>query len=216
MGAGIVGAIIGGVLAAIATLLLWHPRTQGQRLGLFGLILTVATLPPMVGSLIDSERQREAGVISERDAKAREQAAREEMHRQFRGTRDEMTASVEQILLAIHKLPPGQQRARAIQSALLEYDRAASRLGPEASTGVAPLLALAVERPVFASSQVRDERRQPQPTKEEAITDATTSAAVVPSIVSGTESVPVVVPPMYIPPPPPPIIVPPPVVMSPR
>jgi hypothetical protein len=207
VGAGIIGGIIGGLVTFIAALFLWHPRTQGQRFALLGFIITVATLAPMIGSLIDAENQRQAGILSEKDAKAREQAAREEMRKEFRSTRDEMTASVRQIILALHELPPGQRRTRAIQSALLDYDRAASRMGPEKRTGVASLLPLAIESaapPAAAAPAARvAEREQPQSgQRKPVIPDATTAASTVPAIASGAQVNPVVVTPVFIPPPP--------------
>jgi hypothetical protein len=176
----------------------------------------------MVGSLIDAENQRKTGIISEQDTRTREQAVREEMRKEFRTTRAEMTASVRQIILAINQFPPGQRRTRAIQSALLDYDRAASRLGPESSTGVASLLPLAVERSLTVGAQLRDESQpqaQPQsrqPTREEATTAVTTTAAATPAITTGAETAPIIVPPIFIPPPPPTVVMPPPIVTSPH
>jgi hypothetical protein len=216
--AGIIGAIIGGVITFVAAALLFHPKTKGQRLTLLGLIVAMASLGPTIGALFDSDRQMRASEKSERDAKTRAQSARDEMLRQFGITRDQMTAAVQKIILDIHRLPPGERRTQAIQSALLDYDRAAARLAPASSTGVAALLPLAVEKPPNPSVAERESHPIEQPARKAAAPDAgssTTTASTVPAVVGGTQVPTPVVTPVFIPPPPV-VMMPPPPVMVPH
>ena len=207
MSGGIIGALIGGLLVALSLIYLTHPKTRGQRITLFGLAISIATVPPTVGSLLDTEHQRQADIISNQQANAREQSARDEMRREFQGTRAEMTASVRQILLAIHDLPPGPGRTRAIQSALLNFDRAASRLGPESRTGVAALLPLAIEASSAQPSAARESRTTQQGNRADEAPDTSAPAAAA-SSAAATTPPPVVVTPVFIPPP---VVLPPPI-----
>jgi hypothetical protein len=215
MSFGIIGALAGSLAAVLAFKFWASPRSRQQRLGHIGTIIGLATVPPMIGSLVDTELQKQADVISEQRATLREQSAREEMRRGFQRVEQDMSAAVRQLLEA-YRLPAGPARVRAVQSALLNYDRATSRLGRNARTNVASLLPLASD--TLAAAPIPREVQPPsRAVPREAAPDVTSSAATTPALISGAETAsPTVVPtPIFIPPPPPVIMIPPAVMTTP-
>jgi hypothetical protein len=215
MSGGIFGALVGALMVVVALLFLLHPKTKGQRFALFCGVVGLASVLPMVGSLVDSDREKQADLLSEQRALIREHRAREEMRRGFQRVEDEMTVAVRQMLEA-YRLPPGSRRDRAIQSALLDYNRAASQLGSDSRTSAASLLPLAVANPPAPRDLARGPRAA-QPTAQQATEpDVLTSAATAPTVMSADDTTPIVAPPVFIPPPPPPILTPPPMMTSSR
>lgn len=227
MNYGILGALVGGLLC-LTLFFLAHPKTKGQRLGLFFSITGFAMIPSAIGSLVDQKIQQDADIIDEQRVIVQQQQAREEMRKEFLGTRKEMTASVREILKAIHDLPPGPKRTKAIQSALLNYDRAAFQLGPEASTGVSDLLPLAVEASLVTPRPTRGAPPAAQQStnsteilgkiattkaapREEATTEVQPAIMPPPVVAPVMTLLPIIPPRAEIPPPPPPMVeVPPP------